>query len=164
MTLRARRGACCGFCRSGVIALHSNPLYIHQHSKQSLVAAVNSDTKFLADLNVIDYSLLVGVDSVTNELVIGLVGASSCVGWAGVAGTGATLILTDVTSCRTFALLPFKRLDYIRTYTWDKKLESWVKETGLLGGGGKEPTISSPKQYRLRFKEAMDRYFHVVSD
>jgi len=52
--------------------------------------------------------------------------------------------------------------DYIRTYTWDKKLESWVKETGILGGGGKEPTILSPKQYRARFKEAMDRYFHIV--
>ena len=37
-----------------------------------------------------------------------------------------------------------------------------MKETGILGGGGKEPTILSPKQYRARFKEAMDRYFHIV--
>jgi 1-phosphatidylinositol-3-phosphate 5-kinase len=40
----------------------------------------------------------------------------------------------------------------------DKKLESWVKETGFLGGGGKEPTIVSPRQYKNRFREAMDRY------
>ncbi|KAJ3336045.1 1-phosphatidylinositol-3-phosphate 5-kinase, partial [Kappamyces sp. JEL0680] len=44
-----------------------------------------------------DYSLLVGIDTNSQELVIGIV-------------------------------------DFIRTFTWDKKLESWVKETGLLGG------------------------------
>jgi 1-phosphatidylinositol-3-phosphate 5-kinase len=55
-------------------------------------------------------------------------------------------------------------LDFIRTFTWDKKLESWVKETGILGGGGKEPTIVSPRQYRLRFREAMERYFLMVPD
>ena len=56
-------------------------------------------------------------------------------------------------------------LDYIRTYTWDKKLESWVKESTFLGGAGKgEPTIVTPKQYRQRFISAMDRYFPLVSD
>jgi 1-phosphatidylinositol-3-phosphate 5-kinase len=59
-----------------------------------------------------------------------------------------------------FTLLP----DYIRTYTWDKKLESWVKESAFLGGAGKgEPTIVTPKQYRQRFISAMDRYFPLVS-
>lgn len=53
--------------------------------------------------------------------------------------------------------------DYIRTYTWDKKLESWVKESAFLGGGGKgEPTIVGPKQYRQRFISAMERYFPLV--
>jgi 1-phosphatidylinositol-3-phosphate 5-kinase len=53
--------------------------------------------------------------------------------------------------------------DYIRTYTWDKKLESWVKESTFLGGAGKgEPTIVTPKQYRQRFLGAMERYFPLV--
>lgn len=26
-------------------------------------------------------------------------------------------------------------IDYLRQYTWDKKVESWVKSSGLLGGG-----------------------------
>ena len=53
--------------------------------------------------------------------------------------------------------------DYIRTYTWDKKLESWVKESAFLGGAGKgEPTIVSPKQYRQRFISSMERYFPLV--
>jgi 1-phosphatidylinositol-3-phosphate 5-kinase len=38
-------------------------------------------------------------------------------------------------------------VDYIRTFTWDKKLESWVKDSAFLGGAGKgEPTIVTPKQ------------------
>lgn len=53
--------------------------------------------------------------------------------------------------------------DYIRTYTWDKKLESWVKESAFLGGRGGEPTIVTPKQYRQRFISAMERYFPLVS-
>ena len=52
--------------------------------------------------------------------------------------------------------------DYQRTYTWDKKLESWVKESAFLGGRG-EPTIVTPKQYRQRFLSAMERYFPLVS-
>lgn len=55
-------------------------------------------------------------------------------------------------------------IDFIRTFTWDKKLESWVKERGLVGGGVKEPTIVSPKQYKFRFREAMERYFMMVPD
>ncbi|KAI9502783.1 hypothetical protein BX070DRAFT_235203 [Coemansia spiralis] len=55
-------------------------------------------------------------------------------------------------------------VDFIRTFTWDKKLESWVKEAGILGGGGKGPTIVSPKQYKTRFRKAMERYFLMVPD
>ena len=36
--------------------------------------ALYNDSKFLAELNVMDYSLVVGVDSVKNELVVGIVG------------------------------------------------------------------------------------------
>lgn len=49
-------------------------------------------------------------------------------------------------------------LDCIRTFTWDKKLESWVKEKGFAGGGGKKPTVTSPREYKHRFREAMERY------
>ena len=49
-------------------------------------------------------------------------------------------------------------IDCIRTYTWDKKLESWIKDIGLAGGSKNRPTVTSPKEYKSRFREAMARY------
>jgi len=107
---------------------HLAPFYLLEHSKRILRGALYNDSKFLSDVNVMDYSFLVGVDSQNNELVVGIV-------------------------------------DYIRTYTWDKKLESWVKESAFLGGSGRgEPTIITPKQYRQRFLGAMERYFPLIPD
>ncbi|GAO13747.1 hypothetical protein UVI_02018440 [Ustilaginoidea virens] len=48
-------------------------------------------------------------------------------------------------------------IDCIRTYTWDKKLESWIKDRGFAGGGRNRPTVTSPKEYKSRFREAMAR-------
>jgi hypothetical protein len=48
-------------------------------------------------------------------------------------------------------------IDCIRTYTWDKKLESWIKDRGFAGGRNR-PTVTSPKEYKKRFREAMTRY------
>lgn len=44
-------------------------------------------------------------------------------------------------------------IDCIRTYTWDKKLETWIKDRGK-----NKPTITSPKDYRNRFRIAMASY------
>jgi 1-phosphatidylinositol-3-phosphate 5-kinase len=49
-------------------------------------------------------------------------------------------------------------IDCIRTYTWDKKLESWIKDRGFAGGGKNRPTVTSPREYKKRFREAMGRY------
>ena len=43
-------------------------------------------------------------------------------------------------------------IDCIRTYTWDKKVESWMKS------GKNRPTVTSPKEYKSRFREAMNIY------
>ncbi|WWD18488.1 hypothetical protein CI109_102940 [Kwoniella shandongensis] len=109
--------------------VYKHPLYLRDHSKRILRTALFNDTLFLSNLNVMDYSLVVGVDSEKHELVVGIV-------------------------------------DYIRTFTWDKKLESWVKDSAFLGGAGKgEPTIVTPKQYKIRFRTAMERfYFPSVPD
>ncbi|KAG8818037.1 1-phosphatidylinositol-3-phosphate 5-kinase [Serendipita sp. 399] len=101
---------------------HAAPFYLREHGKRMLRGALWNDTKFLQSVNVMDYSLLVGVDDHNNELVLGIV-------------------------------------DYIRTFTWDKRIENWVKDFG----GGKEPTIVTPRQYKQRFRSAMERYFPLAS-
>ena len=45
-------------------------------------------------------------------------------------------------------------IDVIRTYTWDKKLEFWIKDRGSKT----RPTVTSPRDYKSRFREAMGRY------
>ncbi|XVF43646.1 hypothetical protein PTKIN_Ptkin02bG0057200 [Pterospermum kingtungense] len=56
-------------------------------------------------------------------------------------------------------------IDFMRQYTWDKHLETWVKASGILGGPKNEsPTIISPKQYKKRFRKAMNSYFLTVPD
>ncbi|XP_072181167.1 1-phosphatidylinositol 3-phosphate 5-kinase-like [Diadema setosum] len=99
-----------------------SPLYIRMHSKTALAMAIKADTEFLSSHLVMDYSLLVGLDKNTKELVVGII-------------------------------------DFIRTFTWDKKLETFVKSTS-----GKMPTVVSPELYRSRFLEAMDKYFLLVPD
>ncbi|MCJ1306458.1 1-phosphatidylinositol-3-phosphate 5-kinase [Agyrium rufum] len=50
-------------------------------------------------------------------------------------------------------------IDCIRTYTWDKKLESWMKDRGK-----NRPTVTSPREYKSRFREAMGRYVLQAPD
>ncbi|BFZ53030.1 Mitochondrial distribution and morphology protein 12 [Savitreella phatthalungensis] len=106
-----------------------NPLFVRDHARRFLRSALHNDTLFLAQNNVMDYSLVVGIDDERHELIVGII-------------------------------------DFIRTYTWDKKLESWVKErSGTLlvtGGTSKQPTVVTPKQYKVRFREAMDRYIFGI--
>ncbi|KAK4700951.1 hypothetical protein P7C70_g5290, partial [Phenoliferia sp. Uapishka_3] len=128
---------------------YKNPLYVREASKRFIRTAIHNDSLFLSNVNVMDYSLVVGVDSGKQELVVGIV-------------------------------------DFIRTYTWDKVLESWVKDSAFLGTfliqhrlgvfqhtnflllgksskpGG--PTIVTPKQYKNRFRDAMDAYFLLAPD
>ncbi|KAJ7543726.1 hypothetical protein O6H91_09G050300 [Diphasiastrum complanatum] len=104
------------------------PIFVSNKAKRLLERAVWNDTDFLAYVDVMDYSLLVGVDEEREELVVGII-------------------------------------DYMRQYTWDKHLETWVKGSGILGGPkNATPTVISPKQYKKRFRKAMSTYFVTVPD
>jgi Phosphatidylinositol-4-phosphate 5-Kinase len=46
-------------------------------------------------------------------------------------------------------------IDYIRKFTIDKRIESYLKQVV----DQRLPTIVSPSVYKNRFVEAMDRYF-----
>ncbi|XP_048234240.1 1-phosphatidylinositol-3-phosphate 5-kinase FAB1B isoform X2 [Ricinus communis] len=109
-------------------AMPTSPIFVGNKAKRLLERAVWNDTSFLASIDVMDYSLLVGVDEQTHELVLGII-------------------------------------DFMRQYTWDKHLETWVKATGILGGPkNASPTVISPKQYKKRFRKAMTTYFLMVPD
>lgn len=99
---------------------YDTPLYVREHTKKRLMEALHNDSLFLEKNNVMDYSLIVGIDQTSLELVVGIV-------------------------------------DFLRPYTWDKRLETWVKETAYIGGGKREPTVLNPRIYKTRFREAMSR-------
>ncbi|KAI3463193.1 hypothetical protein Pfo_019856 [Paulownia fortunei] len=110
-------------------AMPTSPIFVGNKAKRLLERAVWNDTAFLASIDVMDYSLLVGVDEEKkHELVLGII-------------------------------------DFMRQYTWDKHLETWVKASGILGGPKySSPTVISPKQYKRRFRKAMTTYFFMVPD
>ncbi|KAM4097619.1 hypothetical protein ACJW30_07G015100 [Castanea mollissima] len=109
-------------------AMPTSPIFVGNKAKRLLERAVWNDTSFLASIDVMDYSLLVGVDEEKHELVLGII-------------------------------------DFMRQYTWDKHLETWVKTSGILGGSkNTSPTVISPQEYKKRFRKAMTAYFVMVPD
>ncbi|KAF3781417.1 1-phosphatidylinositol-3-phosphate 5-kinase [Nymphaea thermarum] len=111
-----------------VEVLRTKPIFLGSKPKRVLERAVWNDTSFLASVDVMDYSLLVGVDEERKELVLGII-------------------------------------DFMRQYTWDKHLETWVKAARILGGPKNvSPTVISPKQYKKRFRKAMSSYFLMVPE
>lgn len=107
--------------------LFENPLCETAHALVIVLGALKV-VHLMQSIDVMDYSLLVGVDEESKELVLGII-------------------------------------DFMRQYTWDKQLETWVKASGILGGPkNASPTIVSPKQYKRRFRKAMTSYFLTVPD
>nr|POF07899.1 putative 1-phosphatidylinositol-3-phosphate 5-kinase fab1c [Quercus suber] len=108
--------------------LRTKPKFLGSKAERILERAVWNDTSFLESVDVMDYSLLVGVDDERKELVLGII-------------------------------------DFMRQYTWDKHLDTWVKASGILDGPkNASPSIISSKQYKKRFRKAMTTYFLTVPD
>lgn len=102
------------------------PIYLREGSKRLLRQALLHDSHFLAQCDVMDYSLVVGVCEGRSELRVGII-------------------------------------DFIRTFTFGKKAESFLKEA--VGGHGSEaPTIIDPKQYRARFLAFLDSVLLLSPD
>lgn len=62
---------------SNHIVISKTPLYMRVDTKYNLSDSLFNDTQFLLSLDVMDYSLLVGFDEDTNEIVVGIVGKLS---------------------------------------------------------------------------------------
>ncbi|CAN1235338.1 Putative 1-phosphatidylinositol-3-phosphate 5-kinase FAB1D [Linum perenne] len=97
--------------------MNSSPLYVSNRAKRLLERA---------SINVMDYSLFVGIDLQRQELVCGII-------------------------------------DYLRQYTWDKQLETWVKSS-LVVPKNVRPTVISPREYKKRFRKFISTHFLSVPD
>lgn len=112
-----------------------SPIHLNSAAHLVLMKALENDVEFLSRSQIIDYSLLIGIDYKNNHLVVGLI-------------------------------------DYLRTYTWDKYVESKVlksrKSLKIVpklsiqlksSVSTAAPTIINPENYKKRFMSAMKRYF-----
>lgn len=52
-------------------------------------------------------------------------------------------------------------IDYIRKFTLDKKIESYLKQ---VVDSQRLPTVVNPSVYKNRFMDAMSRYFLTIPD
>ncbi|KAK4055651.1 Mitochondrial distribution and morphology protein 12 [Microbotryomycetes sp. JL201] len=165
---------------------NTHPLYVREESKRLLKAAIFNDTLFLSNLSkqsrtsasvmtnssaadVMDYSLVVGVDSVKQELVVGIVGKSPR--WSG--PTNWSDFIPIQTS---FARTHGTNVSKIGSKTAHSSVASSDASPRRIypslifnlntGGSSKAggPTIITPKQYKQRFREAMEGYFLLSPD
>jgi hypothetical protein len=49
-------------------------LMVHAQSKAIIEQALQNDATFLSECNIMDYSLLVGIDDEKKEMIVGIVG------------------------------------------------------------------------------------------
>ncbi|CAK5277872.1 unnamed protein product, partial [Mycena citricolor] len=113
------------------------PTLIPPHAQHTLREALRADTEFLARNNIMDYSLLVGVDLAAKQLAVGLV---------------------DTIGSYTFA----KTLEYkAKQGLLDLELKG---STSRPGASRKEVTVVPPAEYQDRFVSALEGYFFAAPD
>jgi 1-phosphatidylinositol-3-phosphate 5-kinase len=57
-----------------MLVIYESPLFVGQHFKRVLRHSLWNDTLFLAKMNVMDYSLVIGIDEENKDLVLGIIG------------------------------------------------------------------------------------------
>ena len=107
------------------------PVSLTEEAKRLLDAALRRDTAWLASQSIVDYSLLIGLES----------GDGGSDPFGGVGGRVTCGII-----------------DYVRRFDIVKRLENQVKAVTALATNV-EPTVVEPGRYAERLLEAVDRYF-----
>jgi len=97
------------------------PLPLTDRARALFHMSILNDTLFLSIINIIDYSILVGIDEEKHELVIGII-------------------------------------DYMRQYDIIKQMERVGKSVSMIAGA-QQPTIIQPQAYKMRFQNAMEKFF-----
>ena len=114
------------------------PLFIESNVFDKLKKAFDNDTAFLNKLGVIDYSLLLVIDTSDNKK------------------NNDDEDLFDLYGKKTnYKLIKLGIIDYCRKYTWDKQLEFYGKTIIYR----ELPTITEPENYSKRFNNEVGKYF-----
>ncbi|ELP90741.1 phosphatidylinositol-4-phosphate 5-kinase, putative [Entamoeba invadens IP1] len=107
-----------------VNSLSKKPIVIDKAKKEDMMDLIIEDTKMLEKGDIMDYSLIVGRDEMTQQICVGII-------------------------------------DFLRTFTWDKQIESFVKKIIALG---ESPTVINPELYRNRLLGFVNSVFMVMPD
>jgi 1-phosphatidylinositol-3-phosphate 5-kinase len=111
---------------------NNEPIPLEKDLYGLLLVSVYNDTLFLSKMGIVDYSLLLYINDKNNDKS------------------------NDKDNNLKHSLIRVGIIDYIRRYTWDKKLEHFVK---TIINGFNSPTIINPKDYKERFIAAIQSYF-----
>ena len=107
---------------------NNEPIPLKKDLYGLLLVSVYNDTLFLSKMGIVDYSLLLYINNINDNNKDNM----------------------------SHSLIRVGIIDYIRKYTWDKKIEHFVK---TIINGFNSPTIINPNDYKERFISAIKSYF-----
>jgi 1-phosphatidylinositol-3-phosphate 5-kinase len=125
------------------------PMPMTDRAKAVFQMSILNDTLFLSIINVLDYSILVGVDEESREVRLSITSFE----------LNLRGYLTYVT-CSVFKLV-IGIIDFMRQYDILKQMERVGKSLPMVVGS-EAPTIIQPPLYKARFTNAMERYFMAI--
>ena len=109
---------------------NNEPIPLEKDLYGLLLVSVYNDTLFLSKMGIVDYSLLLYINDNSNN--------------------------KKNKDNLKHSLIRVGIIDYIRRYTWDKKLGHFVK---TIINGFNSPTLINPQDYKKRFYDAIKSYF-----
>ncbi len=127
-----------------LVDFNKEPVFIDSNVYERLKIALYNDTMYLKKLEVVDYSLLIIFDNGRSGEIETIEN-----------GYYSFKIDNSFPEKGGNTLIKLGIIDYIRKYTWDKKMEFYGKS--LLYG--ENPTIVDPNVYSDRFYKTISKYF-----
>jgi hypothetical protein len=153
-------------------------LSLHPHSRHLLFEALAKDTDFLARSNVVDYSLLIGIDPYRKELVVGLVDyLCEYTFWKKLENKGKTTLkvleqtMKGAIKRESSPLLErVSNTDESLAASFDLDGHSFFELVNTNGNDdiddivSESVTIQPPLKYKERFLKSMELYFPYIPD
>ena len=134
-----------------LVDFNKEPVNIDANIYDKLKIALHNDTLYLKKLEIVDYSLLIIFDNKGNENKNEEISDNTY----NKNNHEAKNILSENENNNNQRMIKLGIIDYIRKYTWDKKMEFYGKSIIY----GENPTIVDPNIYSERFYKKIISYF-----